>query len=62
METEVVNFANGWQVEHEDSFTSYVYKNGAVMKAFKGKETSWQDAERYAMDMVTKELYGWKGL
>lgn len=45
-------------VEHEDWNLSYVYRMGAHVKTFKGKEDSWAAAERWAQDQHFKELYG----
>ena len=38
-------------VEHFDDY-SYVYKSGKLVKKFEGKETSWSDAERWAIDQM----------
>ena len=40
-------YFGSYVVEHEDWNLSYVYHNGALVKTFKGKETSWMDAERW---------------
>lgn len=49
-------YFGSYVVEHE-GFTSTVYHNGDALRVFRGKETSWQDAERYAMDLMLKDTY-----
>ena len=38
------------------SLTSKVYIDGRVKKTFRG-ETAWQDAQRYATDLVLEIMY-----
>jgi len=43
-------------IERQDltNFLSIVYIKGVFEKRFQG-ETAWSDAQRYALDLVTKE-------
>jgi hypothetical protein len=44
-------------IERHDltAFLSIVYINGTFEKRFQG-ETAWSDAQRYALDIVTKKM------
>lgn len=54
---ETVDFGNGWEVEHLNWKESVVYHNGEEVRKFAGKETSWQEAERFASDKSLSEAY-----
>jgi hypothetical protein len=55
--TEPVVTQYEYGIERHDltAFLSIVYINGVFQKRFKG-ETAWSDAQRFALDIVTKKM------
>lgn len=53
---EIHDWGHGITTETTD-MSGVVKRNGKVVKRFRG-ETAWSDAERYASDLMFKEVYG----
>lgn len=54
-EPEITQYGYGIERHDLTAFLSIVYVNGTFEKRFQG-ETAWSDAQRYALDLHTKEM------
>ena len=57
MSKDSIYFGNGLSVKHVGPFESHILRDDCVIKIFKGREDSWQEAERYAMQHLLDERY-----
>ena len=52
---EITKYDYGIERHDLTAFLSIVYINGTFEKRFQG-ETAWSDAQRFALDIVTKKM------